>query len=205
MFRRPSRTLMQGIGVASAVLAGVVVAFSFAAGLLGFSFLSGEQHSGSAQAVRIQDRGAPAAPARPRARRQRPAPAVVVRGERAPKATPARRRPAKASAFVDEPAAPATPPPPPPPPPPARPQAPPPPAAAAPPPRAPLEPVGAGVNNATDGLAGAVRTLTEDLGEGVKPLSPELGEVLSNVGDVLADIVEGAGNVLGRALGHRQR
>ena len=68
-------------------------------------------------------------------------------------------------------------------------------------PRNPLEPLGSGVNDTTDGVANTLRTLTDDLGDGVAPLSPELGGILTNTGDALGDVVEGTGNLLGQVLG----
>jgi hypothetical protein len=205
MFRRPSRTLIQGIGVASAVLAGVLVAFTFAAGLIGFRGFGGDGQTGTSESLQIESARAPA-PA-PRARPARRVSRAPARADRGPARTPA---PAPAPpALVDTPVRvpplPLPPPPPPPPPPPARPDVPvAPPAPVTPPPAAPLARLGGGVIATTDGVAGAVRTLTGELGEGAGALVPSLGGVLTKTGDALADVVAGAGEGLGRALGNRR-
>jgi hypothetical protein len=201
MFRRPSRTLLPGIGVATAVLVGVLVAGILAAGLIGFS-VTGDDPGRSQQVLRIA--GHAGDQRRPPARHRRPARAAPPRPRNHGRA--ARRHRAAPPAIVDVPA-PAqprpSPPQPPPPPPPARAAPPPPVSAPAPAPPGPLEPLGSGVNKTTDDLADVVREVTDKLGQDVAPLSPALGGVLAQVGDALGDVVQGTGSALGRALGHR--
>lgn len=202
MFRRPSRTLLPGLGVASAVLAGVVVAFAVAAQLIGLELPARERADERADAVRIEDRREPVRITTAR----RPAPNARPSASGAATAAPRPRRRAVSQTTGIAQGEPESGPPQPPAPPPAaaaqEPQTPPPPP---PPPatrpRAPLEPLGNTVDKATDDLSDTLRGLTEGLGEGVAPLSPELGQVLEDTGGAVGGIVEGTGNVLGQALG----
>jgi hypothetical protein len=216
MSRRPQRTLLPGLGVACAVLAGVLVAITYAASLIGVRLPASDPPSGPAAALRVETARQEAVA---RARERAGAPRLATaRSAAAPANGPAGTTSAKTeSASVDSPAAlalqretqpehVATTRPPPPAPPPAG-----APAAAAGPSgtsaiasasrRNPLEPLGSGVNATTDGVAKTLRTLTDDLGSGVAPLSPELGGVLTQTGDALGDVVEGTGNLLGQVLG----
>jgi hypothetical protein len=201
MSRRPPRTLVSGLGVASAVLAGVLVAIALAAGMIEFHGPDGRSDDEPAAALRVEGRAQPA-PRRRVVRRRATvrAPARTVRrAKTAERRSPPRPTVVRKGATVQSPlpllppppvAAAAAPPPPPPP-------------AAPPRSRAPLEPLGAGVQRTTDGLAGSVRDLTQDLGDGVSALSPPLDGLVAGAGDTLGDVVEGAGDLLARVLGHQ--
>ncbi len=212
MFRRPQRTLLPGLGVACAVLAGVLVAVTFAASLIGVGLPTAGAPAGPGPALQIEAREEAIERAREQARAPRFASTVARAAtttsaiDRELTATTERVEPSPALAVEPErdPVAP------PPPPPPARATGPgtdgsPGPdggaATASASPRNPLEPLGSGVNDATDGVADTLRSLTDGLGDGVQPLSPALGGVLTQTGDALGDVVEGTGNVLGRLLG----
>ncbi|MEY2513934.1 MAG: hypothetical protein QOJ89_1292 [bacterium] len=215
MSRSPQHTLLPGLGVACAVLAGVLVAFNLAFKLVGVELPLGDSPRGPASALEIQARSDAADGARRRARAARVEDARQVGARTAPPAGEPAATPT-ATARVD--ASPALaverdPQPehvtaPVPPPPPARAAGSPgatgagaATASAQPRPRNPLEPLGSGVNDTTDGVANTLRTLTDKLGDSVAPLSPELGGVLANTGDALGDVVEGTGNLLGQVLG----
>jgi hypothetical protein len=210
MYRRPQRTLVSGIGVASAVLAGVLMASAVAAGLIGLRFARSDPPSPPSAAVLVFDEPEPA-PRAPARRTLRAAPA------HAPAATVGSLEKAPGS-VVDEPVDRTAPPPAPPalappamPPPPAAPPSAVPPPAAPPAPPAPpattrrasvLEPVGAGVDRTTDRIASTLRTLTRDLGSVLVPVSPQVGALLTRTGGALGDVVEATGDVVGRVLGH---
>src|SRR5436305_12155234 len=89
MSRGPERTLLPGIGVASAVLAGVIVAFAFRATLVGFSLTSGDRASGPPKVLRVQGRSEPVRLAR--AKRTRAARRAPVSAPRRPARAPAHR------------------------------------------------------------------------------------------------------------------
>lgn len=199
MVRGPQRTLLPGVGIACAVLAGMLVAATFSAGLVGFDFSGGEPPSASSDSLRIEARAARPAPRR-RVRRvvaptRARVPSAAARSRDTTTAAvklaaplAGRRVPAGARPAPEPPRPPAT----------TAPAAPP----AAAKPAAPVTaPLAAGVNDTTDRTAAALRTLTHDLGAGVAPLSPELGGVVAHTGDALGDVVEGTGNLLGRVLG----
>lgn len=195
IFRRgPQRTLLPGLGIASAVLAGVLVAVTLAAGLITFdddrTQIGTRPSTVQPVADPVQVRALATARVRARVappRAARPAPVAETK-------TPRRNTVIAVGTpeSFDKPPPPPLPPPPPPPPPPP-----------APAPPNPLQPVADGLNDATDDLAGTVRKLTDDLGDAVAPLSPELGQVLSTTGDAVGDILQGTGNLLGQTLGNR--
>jgi hypothetical protein len=215
-FRRPQRTLLPGLGVASAVFAGVLVAVTFAASLMGADLPLGDTQGGPSAALQIEARAEATARAREQARSgvvqapRRVGITVPAAGDRERESARAQvdAAPALAVEPEAEPAHETRQPPPPPPT-----------VQAASPPssspdgssssaasgtaasRNPLEPLGSGVNDTTDGVATTLRTLTEDLGDGVRPLSPQLGGVVAKTGDALGDVVEGTGNLLGQVLG----
>jgi hypothetical protein len=211
MFRRPQRTLLPGLGIASAVLAGAVVAIALASSLMGMPLPLEDPPSGMTTPLQIEARVAATESARARATSVRAsvAPAVAPTKPRvtvdvATRSVDTSRRlafePAPTPRRVPWPPPPthaATPPPSTQPPPPATPPAAAPPAA----PASPLQPLGTGVSAATDGVATTLRTLTASLGGGVAPLSPQLAAVVTHTGDVVANVVQGAGNLLGQILG----
>ena len=215
MSSTPQRTLLPGLGVACAVLAGVLIAFSFAASLIGVELPLGDSPHGPAAALEINARSDAADAARRSARAARvddarPVAAITTRiaGEPAATTTTTTRVDGSPALAVERVSPPEHVTLPPPPPPPARAVGSPDAtgagvatASAQPRPGNPLEPLGSGVNDATDGVANTLRTLTDDLGDGVAPLSPELGGILTQTGDALGDVVEGTGNLLGQVLG----
>jgi hypothetical protein len=209
MLLSPQRTLLPGLGIASAVLAGALMAVALAASLMGMPLPLEDPPSAATTPLQIEARAEPARSARvrataprPRSARRAPAPAppaAAADGARRIPDTSQRVefRPAPRPRHVPLPSppvrrAPLTPPPPPPPPP-----------AAAPPatPTSVPQPLGTGVNDTTDRVAATLRTLTVDLGVRVQPLSPQLAAVVTQAGDALGGIVEGTGNVLGQLLG----
>lgn len=161
----PQHTLLSGIGVASAVLAGVLVAVTLAAGLLSFDAGPAELAPPRASTEQRVDAQPVTVPEQPGGEPSSPAPATS-----SPSGTrPAPARPATTVVGVDEPVT-RSPRPPPPPPPPPPPQGPGEPVS----PRAPLGPVGTSLNDMTDDLAAALREVTQGLGNDLAPLSPEL-------------------------------
>lgn len=203
MSRRPPRTLVSGLGVAAAVLAGVLIAVSFASGLIGLRAPGAEPRAGAQAAVVIEGSRA-AARVRPAARRSQ----ATTRARAS--ATQARSKASQrdavrrvATAAPKDRVAPAPPPPAAavstPPPPPASAASP---SRAAPPrARAPLEPLGNGVDRTTDDVAATLRELTSGLGEGAAAVSPPLGGVVARTGDALGDVVAATGDALARLLG----
>jgi hypothetical protein len=216
MYRRPQRTLLLGIGVASAVLAGVLIAFAIAAGLIELRSPQSDPPSPFSATVRILEEPGPAGRAPVRRTHGAAPPAALAPTARSFD----RARESVAVAPVDRtsprPAPPALPPTPAPPalsPPPVAPPQPAvsppaaPPAPPAPPattrPASVLEPVGAGVDKTTDRIATTLRTLTRDVGAALVPVSPQVGALLAQTGGALGDVVAATGDVVGRVLGHR--
>jgi hypothetical protein len=201
MSRRPPRTLVSGLGVATAVLAGVLLAVTFASGLIGLRGPGAEPRARPQAAVAIEGSRAPAR-VRPAARRSRATSEALVSATR----TTAAQRDAVRRAATARPKDKVAPAPPPPaaetstpPPPPAGAASPP--RAAPPRARAPLEPLGNGVDRSTDDVAATLRELTSRLGEGVAAVIPPLGGVVARTGDALGDIVAATGDGLSRLLG----
>jgi hypothetical protein len=180
---------MPGLGVASAVLAGVLVAITFAAGLTHFD-PSPQQLADRAPAVLEIKTGLVHARHRPATHRLS---SDRVRASARPRAAAVTARRPTSRGIAVEPQT----------------SSPPPPPAAAPPlpapadplaPRSPPASVGAGVDATTSRVAATVRAVTHDLGDRVKPLSPEVGGVVSSAGAVVGAVVQGTGHLLGRVL-----
>jgi hypothetical protein len=210
MLLSPQRTLLPGIGIASAVLAGALMAVTLAASMMGMPLPLEDPPSSATTPLQIEARADAVRSARARATAQRPRlarrtpaavpPAAADDGARVRPDTSQRSdfEPAPRPRHVPLPSPPVRPRAPAPPP------APPPsatPPAAAPAPASPPHSLGTDVNAATDGVAATLRTLTVDLGARVQPLSPQLAAVVTQAGDALGDVVEGTGDVLGQLLG----
>ncbi|MDX6721281.1 MAG: hypothetical protein QOJ63_3535 [Solirubrobacteraceae bacterium] len=206
MYRRPQRTLLSGIGVASAVLAGVLIAYAVAVGMIGYRFAPGEPPIPPPVAMRTLDRPEPAPRLQPRrAREPAPAPAPTAPTVRSFVAAPVLVAVAPTSHSRVQPRP--TPPPPSPRPPSPRPPRPPAPPAPAPPAAtarraSALAPLGAGVDRTTERLAVTLRTLTSDLGEAVKLVSPQISAVVVQTGGALGDVVAATGELVRKVLGH---
>jgi hypothetical protein len=212
MLLSPQRTLLPGVGIASAVLAGALMAVTLAASMMGMPLPLEDPPSSATTPLQIEARADAARSARTLATAQRPrlarltpaaVPAAAVDDGARLRPDTSRRsdfEPAPRPRHVPLPS------------PPVRPGSPAPPAAPLPPatppaaapaaaPASPPHPLGTGVNAATDGVAATLRTLTVDLGARVQPLSPQLAAVVTQAGDALGDVVEGTGDVLGQLLG----
>jgi hypothetical protein len=200
----PQRTLLPGLGVASAVLAAVILAFASTGAFVAFDLLSDDPQAGPSEPIVLAGPPAPApamtpltasrAPAAPRARvapAARPAAGAIV-------APPAQAPAAVAEITEVEPVTLPTP---------AarRPPAPPPPLKEAPAPSrprsGPLAPVGDIVVDATTAVASTLRSTTNGVADTIAAISPPLAEVVVAVGERLGDTVDGTGTLLARLLG----